>query len=194
MIESFKLYDHDLGRVEYTTLPGNVDFSTFNNVAGMAYDAFVANYVESKKRKSKVNALIYLFYIFRCIFMYRLQRSKIQYNGKSLENRFYTINVGLCPYSGGGLQIVPHARPDMGKLAVTAIKPLSKLGVLLFSKEFYSGYMHLHKKAISFHTEYLKVAPVDHSEVILLEAEGEVLGRLPATFSIIKKAIKICAP
>jgi len=194
MIEKFKLYDHDLGRVEYETQQGNKEFSVFNNVAGMAYDAFVANYVESKKTKSKVNAIIYLYYIFRCIFMYRLQKTKIVYDYKTLEDKFYTINIGVCPYSGGGLQIVPHARPDAGKLSVTAVKPLTKLGVLLFSHEFYSGKLHLHKKAVSFQTENVRIVPADPHETILLEAEGEILGKLPATFSILKKAIKICAP
>lgn len=194
MIARGKLYDHDLGRVEYFNLYGNKEYSVFNNVAGMAYDAFVANYVESKKKKSKVNAIVYLFYIFRCLFMYRLQKSKITSETRLLEDKFYTINVGLCPFSGGGLQIVPHARPNIGSLAVTIVKPLTKIGVLLFSKEFYSGKMHLHKKSISFHTELLTVSPSDQNETILLEAEGEMLGKLPATFTIIKKAIKICAP
>lgn len=193
MIERFKLHDHDLGLVEYYNLKDQKEYSVFNNVAGMSYDAFVANYVESKKKKSKVNGFIYLFYIFRCLFMYRLQESKIKSGQRILEDAFYTINVGLCPYSGGGLQIVPHARPNIGQLAVTAVKPLSKFGVLLFSKEFYSGKIHLHPKVISFHTEFLTVSP-GKNETILLEAEGEVLGRLPASFSIIRKAIKICAP
>ena len=91
----------------------------------MSYDAFVANYVETKKKKSKVNGLIYLYYIFRCLFMYRLQESKINSEQHILEDAFYTINVGLCPYSGGGLQIVPHARPNIGKLAVVSYTHLT---------------------------------------------------------------------
>lgn len=194
MIDQGKIYDHDLGHVEYIGFDGKKESSVFNNVAGMAYDAFVADFVESKKKKSKVNSVIYLFYIFRCLFMYRLQWSKIKYDDKELENKFYTINVGVCPYSGGGLQIVPHARPDIGKLALTAVKPLTKWGVLLFSKEFYSGKLHLHSKAISAHAEKISIEPKTPDEEIKLEAEGELLGKLPATFTLLPRAIKICAP
>jgi diacylglycerol kinase (ATP) len=194
MIRKNKSFDHDLGHVSYLDFEGMPQQSVFNNVAGMAYDAFVANYVESKKKNSKVNGLVYLFYIFRCIFMYKLQKSIVAYEHQKLEDKFYTINIGVCPYSGGGLQIVPHARPHQGSLAVTAVKPLNKLQVLLFSKEFYSGKMHLHKKVISFHTKQVKVNAVDSNDKILLECDGEVLGQLPATFLILPKAIKICAP
>jgi diacylglycerol kinase (ATP) len=194
MITSHKSYNHDLGQVEFTGDDGFQKTAYFNNVAGMAYDAYIADYIESKKKKMKVGGIQYLYFIFRCLFGYRLQASRIIWPGGDEKDKFYTINIGICPYSGGGIQIVPHAVPDDGLLAVTAVKPLNKLQVLLISWHFYSGKLHKHRKAIAFQTKEILVEPQDEQEIIKLEAEGEYLGKLPARFTVIPWAFKICAP
>ncbi len=194
MILSGKSYDHDLGQIEYTDDIGQIQSENFINVAGMAYDAYVADFIESKKKKMAVGGIQYLWFIFRCLFGYQLQASTLQWEGKTERDYFYTINIGICPYSGGGLQLVPHARPDRGTLAVTAIRPLNKLQVLLLSRHFYSGKIHQNGKALAFQTEEIYISPQQPNEIIKLEAEGEYLGRLPARFKVLKKAIKICAP
>ncbi len=194
MIAAGKSFDHDLGLIEYTTNEKKKESAVFNNVAGIAYDAYVVDYIESKKKKMKVGGLQYLYFIFRCLFGYKLQESRIRWEGKEMADKFYTINIGICPYSGGGLRLVPHAVPDDGLLAITAIRPLNKLQVLLLSRHFYSGKIHLHNKAISFNTESLEVLPVNENEIIRLESEGELIGNLPVKISVIKKAVKICAP
>ncbi|MEP7323786.1 MAG: diacylglycerol kinase family protein [Saprospiraceae bacterium] len=194
MINAFKSYSHDLGQVEYTGEDGLQKTAYFNNVAGMAYDAYIADYIESKKKKMKVGGIQYLYFIFRCLFGYQLQASRLIWQGGDVKDKFYTINVGICPYSGGGIQIVPHAIPDDGLLAVTAIRPLNKIQVLLISRHFYSGKLDKHKKALAFQTSEILVEPQDEKEIIKLEAEGEYLGKLPARFTIIKHAFKICAP
>ena len=74
----------------------------FNNVAGMAYDAFVVE--ELEKRKSKPNKFIYIFSVLSLLFKYKLQNALIKIHGsRKINGKFYTINVGICKYSGGGM-------------------------------------------------------------------------------------------
>ncbi len=194
MIEHGRPYDHDLGHIEYTDVDGSMQTAIFNNVAGMAYDAYVADFIESKKKKMAVGGIQYLWFIFRCLFGYKLQGSSLQWGDQRVSDRFYTINIGICPYSGGGLLLVPHARPDSGSLAVTAVRPINKLKVLLMTPHFYSGRLHLQPEALAFKTDEIYITPQLKNEIIKLEAEGEILGRLPARFKVLKKAIKIWAP
>lgn len=194
MVKMQKTYIQDLGQVEYMDETGAKKSEVFNNVAGMAYDAYVADYIESQKKKMGVGRLQYLWYIFRCLFGYKLQRSKLTWPGGTAQDFFYTINVGICPYSGGGLSLVPHAVHDDGLLAVTAVRPLTKWQVFLFSRHFYSGRIHQHRKVLAFKAEELSLEPWDRDEIIKLETEGEYLGHLPARFTILKNALKLCAP
>lgn len=135
----------------------------------------------------------YLYFIFRCLFGYSLQESMIHIKGKKLKDKFYTINVGICPYSGGGLQIVPQADPTDGLLAFTAVRPVNKFQVIWLSRHFYSGKLLKSEHIIHDSVTHLEVTP-GMNEKIKLEADGEYLGNLPASFSVLPKALKICAP
>lgn len=193
MVKRRNIHDHDLGLIVYTDDQGQEQQQVFNNVAGAAYDAYVVDYIESRKKKMSAGGLQYLWFIFRCLFSYRLQSSRISWPGGRETDRFYTINIGLCPYSGGGLHLVPHAHPQSGVLAVTAVRPVSKLQVFLLSPLFYSGKIIRHHRVIHFSTESL-VLEAGSGEIIKIEAEGELLGNFPARISVIKKGLKICAP
>ena len=73
----------------------------FANVAGMAYDAFVVKKTENQSALFS-NKLFYLLSLMRYLFQYKLQKAKIQINDLELKDYFYTINVGICRFAGGG--------------------------------------------------------------------------------------------
>jgi diacylglycerol kinase family enzyme len=112
------------------------------------------------------------------------------FNGRKVEDEFYTINVGLCRYSGGGMQLVPHAIPDDGLLALTFARKLPKLEVLLQSGRFYKGTLLEHPRIEGYQTDHVRVEAAD-DEPCLVEADGEFLGQTPVEFSIIPAALKL---
>lgn len=162
----------------------------FANVAGMAYDAFVVRYAE-KYRRWIVHQLIYLLMIVRCLFLYRLPKAKIVFDGQTVEDYFYTINIGIGRYSGGGMQLVPHANPTDGMLALTIARRVTKLGVLLNTYRFYNGTLYRHPKIEIFQVKNITVTS---HETIELEADGELLGGVPVRFSILPRALRIVVP
>ena len=162
----------------------------FNNVAGMAYDAFVVKKLE--QRKSKPNKFIYIFSILSYLFQYKLQQAKVKLDNKEIEGKFYTINAGICKYSGGGMSLVPHAVHNNGKFAVTIAGKISKLDVLLNTYRFYNGTLTRHPKINAFHSQSIEVESKD-KHPILLELDGELVGETPVKFEIIKKGLRfIC--
>ena len=163
----------------------------FTNVAGMAYDAYVLSEMDKRKRPL-TNRLAYLFFGLYYVFKYKLQKARVHFNGKTVEDYFYLINAGICRYSGGGMQFVPHAIPDDGKIALTLAGRFTKIGVLLNSYRFYNGRIAGHSKVDIFQTDHIKVEAVD--QAIMVEVDGELLGETPVEFSIIAKALKIIKP
>ncbi|MBK7871661.1 MAG: hypothetical protein IPJ74_13780 [Saprospiraceae bacterium] len=160
------------------------------NVAGMAYDAFVARFAERYK-KWVAHKILYLLMVIRCLFLYRLPKAKVIFDEQSDEDFYYTINVGIARYSGGGMQLVPHADPTDGLLALMLARRLTKLGVLLNTYRFYNGTLHRHPKIDIFQTKHIKVTS---DEFIGLEADGEWLGTTPVKFSVLPQALKILIP
>jgi diacylglycerol kinase (ATP) len=180
----------DIGRVDYVDMEGRPATRYFANVAGMAYDAYVAQCMERNGKPS--SHLAYLLAVGRYLFSYRLSKASIAWDGNApVEDRFYTINVGICKYSGGGMQLVPHALPADGLLALTFARSMPKLEVLLQTYRFYNGTLLQHRRISGVQAKQVTVAPSQGQPPLLLEADGELLGHAPATFTILEKALTI---
>lgn len=164
----------------------------FINVAGLSYDGFVAKKADEYKSWAS-NTLLYLFLIFRCLFQFKIPRSGVTFDGQRKEDRFYTINLGICRYSGGGLQLVPHAVPDDGKLALTLVKRVSKLEVLLVTPLFYLGKIGWHPAVSLFQVGEVSIESLC-AQPVLAEADGEFLGETPVQAGVLARKLKVLVP
>ncbi len=166
---------------------GQPDSRYFVNVAGMAYDGFIGKKLLEKPVSNKTQ---YLLAVAQYLWQYKLTKARIEYDGQVAEDYFYTINVGLCRYSGGGMQLVPQAVPDDGLFALTYAREISKLEVMLQTPRFYNGSLLKHSKVTGCQARSIKVSQVGDTPT-LLEADGEFLGETPVSFEILEKALKI---
>lgn len=181
-----KIARQDVGWLTYRA-DGKDQRRYFINVAGLSYDAYVCK--RSEQYKAQLSSTIfYLLLIFRCLFEYKIPRIRVVFDGKTVEEPLYTINLGICRFSGGGMQLVPHASPTDGKLALTLAGRISKLGVLLVTPLFYLGKIGWHPKVSMFQTAEVWIESAD-VQALLVEADGEFLGEGPVRLGIVKGAL-----
>lgn len=185
-LQSLQTVMQDAGLVEYFA-EGETRKRYFVNVAGMAYDGFIGKKLTQKPAQ---NRLHYLLMVVQYLLEYQLTGARILFDGQVVEDKFYTINIGLCRYSGGGMQLVPHAIPDDGLFALTYAGALSKAEVLLQTPRFYDGSLLKHPKVGSAQVRHVQVEQTGDSPT-LLEADGEFLGETPAIFTLLEKALKV---
>ena len=190
-ITTGKIIEQDIGILSYYK-NGKQERRYFTNVAGLAFDAHICEVAE-KSNKNQSNQLFYLGLIFRELFNYRLRKARVTFDDKIVEDYFYTINIGICRYSGGGMQFVPHAIPNDGLLALTLAGKFSPLGVLINSWRFYSGRIAGHSKVQMFKTKKIQIESLE-KEPTLVEVDGEFLGEAPVEISIIEKALRVIIP
>lgn len=183
---SLQTVAQDAGLVEYFA-EGETRKRYFVNVAGMAYDGFIG---KKLTQKPALNRLHYLLMVAQYLLEYQLTGARILFDGQVVEDKFYTINIGLCRYSGGGMQLVPHAIPDDGLFALTYAGTLSKAEVLLQTPRFYDGSLLKHPKIGNAQVRSVRVEQTGESPT-LLEADGEFLGETPAVFTLLEKALKV---
>lgn len=176
----------DIGLVHYMQNGAPAE-RYFVNVAGMAYDAFIAKKLQGHRFVSRMQ---YLLMVAKYLLAYQLTPARLLFEDQVVEDIFYTINIGICPYSGGGMQLVPHAVPDDGLLALTFARQLPKWEVLLQTARFYNGTVLEHPRISGFQTRELRVEHIGPAPT-LLEADGEFLGETPATFFILEKALRV---
>lgn len=181
----------NLGKITFQTKHGIAD-RYFMNVAGLAYDAFVVRYTDGKSSPLP-GKLFYFLATFRCLFAYQPQRASLIYDGYRHEDSFYTINIGIGRYSGGGMQLVPHAKSRGDNFALTYVGRISRLGLMLNSFRFYQGRISTFKKAHLTHVSRVEIVPATGEEM-LIEADGEFLGRCPASITLLQDALCFLAP
>jgi diacylglycerol kinase (ATP) len=176
----------DVGYVRFMR-DGHSDTRYFVNVAGMAYDGFIGKKLMEKPVRNKIQ---YLLAVAQYLLAYQLTKARIEYDGKIAEDYFYTINIGLCRFSGGGMQLVPQAIPDDGLFALTFARKISKLAVMLQTPRFYNGTLLKHRKIEGCQAKSIKVTHVGNTPT-LLEADGEFLGETPVSFELLERALRV---
>lgn len=176
----------DAGWVRYQR-DGQPQERFFVNVAGMAYDGYIGQQLE---RSPVTNRFQYLLAVSKYLFQYSLSKARITFDGQTAEDFFYTINIGLCKYSGGGMQFVPQAVPNDGLFALTFARSLPKWEVLLQTPRFYNGTLLQHPRIEGHQAKNIRVEHTDGTPT-LLEADGEFLGETPVEFRILENALRI---
>ena len=161
----------------------------FINIAGMGYDALVANKTNLSKEKGKGGPMTYLFYVFTSLFQYRFIDAVIEVEGKQVfRGEIFSMNVGICRYSGGGMLQVPAAVPDDGLFDITLIKKAPKWLVIRYAHKLYDGSL--------VHLPFINTYRGDSVRVrsagkIFLEADGESLGHSPFVYEILPKSLRV---
>ncbi len=186
-----RILPQDVGVVHYHA-DDEARVRYFANVAGLAYDGFIVRYAERNKQLV-TGRLMYLALILLGLFRYRLSRAVVRFDDQEESGFFYTINGGICRYSGGGMQLVPHADPADGLLALTIARRLTKAGVLLNTWRFYNAGIGAHPKVSLHQVKRIEVTSADNTPV-LVEADGEFLGHSPVIMYIAGEKLRVLAP
>ena len=103
------------------------------------------------------------------------------------------VVVANCQYFAGGMRVAPTALPDDGLLDVVIVGDVSRLENARGMRKFRDGtYLDENNPKISF-TRARRVE-VSSSEVVRVEADGELPGALPATFEVLPGALDLVVP
>ena len=161
----------------------------FINVAGMGYDALVAKKTNLVKEKGKGGPFTYFYFIFASLFQYAFADAVIEIDGNTVfKGEIFSMNVGVCKYSGGGMMQVPDAVPDDGLLDVTLIKKAPKYKVFQHAHKLYDG---SHVKLPFVDTYRGRQIRIRSKGKIFMEADGESLGHSPFIFDVIPSAARV---
>jgi diacylglycerol kinase family enzyme len=102
--------------------------------------------------------------------------------------------IANARYFGGGMKIAPDAKLTDGKFDIVSIGDLGAARILANAPRLYLG-AHLGMSEVG-HALATKVVarPLHKEQGIKIEIDGELPGRLPATFHIVPKALRVRCP
>lgn len=155
---------------------------SFVNVTGCGFDAEVVR--RTSATLCAGGALLYLGGILRTLRAFRPVPMRLVADGRSLERLVLGIAVAIGPRYGGGMLIAPHAVVDDGWFDVCLIGDVTPLQLVALLPRLYAGTHGVHRAVELFRCRELTVEPVLAASDVGCQADGELLDRLPATFSI----------
>jgi diacylglycerol kinase (ATP) len=193
----------DVGRVTLTKRDGENDTRYFLGVASFGMSADVIERVKeggpqwlpAKAPKWLSGRLSFGVSMLQTAVQSSATRVVVQLD--DTHERHLTV-ANLCianaRYFGGGMKIAPEAKLDDGLFDVITIGDLGPLKILTNAPRLYLG-AHLGMQEVRHELARKIVArPAVKDAEVILEVDGELPGRLPATFQLVPQALRIRCP
>ena len=173
---------------------GPVSFIDHNGAEAMRYFVGVASCGMSTKVIERVKAENISFAASLLQTAIRNEPTRLVVQLDDSHDR-YLVVLNLCianaRYFGGGMKIAPDAKLTDGKFDVVGVGDLSALKIFTSAPRVYLG-SHLSMPEVSHALAHkVTVRPPDRASEVALEVDGELPGRLPATFQIVPEALKV---
>ncbi len=193
----------DVGRVTFTTMDGEHDTRYFLGVASFGMSADVIERVKegstewlpAKAPKWLSGRLSFGASMLQTAMQSPATRVVVQLDDAH-EKHLTVANLCIANarYFGGGMKIAPEAKLTDGKFDVITIGDLGALKILTNAPRLYLGaHMGMQEVGHALATKIVARPAVEDAEVSL-EVDGELPGRLPATFQIVPLALRMrCA-
>lgn len=181
----------DLMRVRYTGPNGDPHAEYAVNVTSFGLSGRVVQRLARRDGLLPGTSLRYLEAIVPVLLQYRAQGVTVSVDGHDRPASPLLLGAVANGHSfAGGIKIAPDAVTDDGQLHVTLVDDLSFLRVLQAVPRAYFG-THLSLAGVtSLQGQTVTARPVD-DDPVWLEADGELLGCLPATVEVVPKALPL---
>ena len=183
----------DIGKLTCATMDGNEKRVYFDNIASFGMSGLVDHITNtstiSRMTKKISGTAAFAFSSLYAMLIYQNKEVRLEIDGEVYENlKIRVVAVANGKYFGGGMKIAPVANLNDGLFDIVILEDIGKLEMLLNHKGIYKG-SHLKKeKVLAFQGKKVVAAS---NEKVLVEADGELIGQLPAVFEIIPGALNL---
>lgn len=171
----------DIGKI---TLDKTNKTHFFTNAAGIGFDAFVVKNIE-KYRKWK--QLAYILGGLTSFTSFKVSKIEYKFNTHHQKSEIFMINIGLCKYSGGGMQLTDYKNHQQGYFDLTLIKSIAFLKVIRNLNKLYNGRITEIMETACSRTKSIKIV---NNRDYFIQADGELIGKGQALFEIIPSSIQ----
>lgn len=176
----------DLGVVEYSS-NGNMAERLFVNFAGMGFDAEIVRRT-TQQYKALGGLPSYLMGTLTTLFTYKNKDISLKVDGEEVEKRVCTVVMNNGRYGGGGMFTAPDASINDGYFDVMIVGDMSKPDLLRSLPRIYKGTHLTHPKVTMKRAKEIEIRS---AQPMQLQADGELLGQVPARFRILPSALNV---
>jgi len=180
----------DLGCISYVGWSGRDETRLFDNISSFGLSGIVDRAVNNAKI-SKLFGGTFSFYWCTLTAMLGFKPQAVRIEVDDHFDEVLNINnAAICngQYFGGGMWIAPMADPSDGTFEVVIIKDATFGDMLKDTGSIYEGAHLENPRIVVTRGKRVTATPVNQEDV-LIDADGETPGKLPATFEILPQAL-----
>jgi len=160
----------------------------FVNIAGLGYDAFIANtYLKGGK---VAGGLSYILYTLRGLWSYESVPMRFEVPDRSYTQDTFLIAVCLGKYFGNGMQIAPNAVLDDGQFDLISVRGAGKWTIIKDLYRLYNGTILKHP-LVSAEQQSAITIQAPKEQLAFLQVDGEGLGHTPVEIQLQAGRLKV---
>jgi YegS/Rv2252/BmrU family lipid kinase len=168
---------------------GDVDGETFVCIASLGFDSD-ANRIANGAKLINGN-LVYLYAALRALVGWKHANFHVVVDGHPHDMRGWSVAVANSKAYGGGMYLAPQAELDDGELDVVMVSESNKRTFLKDLPKVFKGAHTSNPRVLMLRGQKVELSadrPFD------IYADGDPIGRLPATVSISPRSLKVLVP
>ncbi len=182
IIKNGNISKQDLGEIAF--LNQSKPSVYFNNLAGTGFDGYVVSKVGKYKH---FGVLAYLFGTMMGLFSFKNFETEVSFDSEKITVKSLMILIGLCKYSGGGMQLTKTPNPSDGFFDISIVGDFSKWDILKNIPHLFNGKIVNSYKVQSVKAKNI-IIKITKENMPYIQADGELLGVGNIKVSIIEKA------
>jgi diacylglycerol kinase (ATP) len=181
----------DAGRVTFTTPSGDRGVRHFVNMASFGFSSAVAARANSSS-KTFGPKVAFVGATVRTLLGHDNTEVFLELDGGPPQRRLLMLGAaGNGRFFGGGMKICPEAKLDSGELSFVVVGDFGMFKVLGNLHRLFAGTHLTLEDVSSTAAKVIRAAPVEASQIIPIELDGETPGRLPATIEVLPRALPL---
>lgn len=186
IIKAEKTVLQDIGTISLLNSDTNV---FFNNVAGLGFDGYV---VKRNERLKFLGAASFLVSTVLSLASYKSTEFIIESSDKKLTTTSLLTIVGICQFSGGGMQLTKDVDTSDGLFDISVAKHFTLWRLLKNVVGLFNGSIVNHKQVETFKTDQITITTTEKN--VFVQADGELIGTGGFTAKILPKALQFVVP
>lgn len=156
----------------------------FITYSGVGFDSFMLKKIQSYKWLGKFS---YLFCALMNFMNYKNIEVEIETDDAKINSRVFLLGVGLCKFTGGGMQLIKTPAGANGQLNMTIAQDLSKMEIIKIFFSLFNGGVFKKRKILTLSSE--KILIVAKNTVLTCQGDGEIFGAGKVSYSVVKKGL-----
>lgn len=180
----------DIGKIRFRDHYNKKHERFFLNIADFGIGGEVLNKMNQRKAKRKTSS--YLRSAVTTFITYKSKRVRIKIDNRQIPFNGYLIGaIANGKIFGKGMKIAPYAKLDDGLFDVVLVESMKFLEFCRNILKIYSGSHLSHPKVSLIRGKEIEISPESSEKDVLIEADGELIGKLPATFELVPQSFLV---